>query len=73
VGEGKLGGCRSRLDTELFEDVFQMLCHRPRPCIEDTADLGIRLSVAGSVEQAIVATARVQPNIVLLDLVMPGR
>jgi CheY-like chemotaxis protein len=34
--------------------------------------LGYEASTAGSVEQAIVAMARVQPHLVLLDLIMPG-
>jgi DNA-binding NtrC family response regulator len=34
--------------------------------------LGYDASTAASVEQAIVAIARVRPHLVLLDLVMPG-
>ena len=34
--------------------------------------LGYEASTSASVEQAIVAMARVRPHLVLLDLVMPG-
>ena len=34
--------------------------------------LGYEASTAASVEQAIVAMARVRPHLVLLDLIMPG-
>jgi two-component system, NtrC family, response regulator PilR len=34
--------------------------------------LGYEASTAASVEQAVVAMARVRPHVVLLDLIMPG-
>jgi len=39
---------------------------------ESLEHLGYEASTAASVEQAIVAMARVRPHLVLLDLIMPG-
>jgi DNA-binding NtrC family response regulator len=46
-------------------EVLDMLCER-------LERLGYEASTSASVEQAIVAMARVRPHLVLLDLVMPG-
>ena len=48
-------------DTEVLEALREIL-----------EDLGYEASTAASVEQAIVAMARVRPHLVLLDLIMPG-
>ena len=62
------GAVTGRRRVLVVDDEPQML-DMLREILED---LGHEASTAASVEQAILAIARVQPHLVLLDLIMPG-